>query len=174
MSIGIFCPLDWIKEAGVEVNRGIIANEYLETSAPDIWVSGDSAEFHDLIACEKALVGNWANSQLQGKTAALNMTGEREKFQFVSFCNASGFGLSISFVGLSKLDEEKEAIPRGSKETNSSGRIIIKGNKIVGAILINRMSEMGIIKQLIEKEVDISEKKKELGDANFDLKKLLE
>lgn len=173
VSIGIFCPFDWIKEAGLETNKGIIANEYLETNIQDIWASGDAAEFQDLIACEKALVGNWANSQLQGRTAALNMMGGREKFQFVSVCNASGFGLSIAFVGLSKLDEEKEAITRGSDGEKSAGRIITKGNKIIGAILVNRAQEMSVIKQLIEKEVDVSDKKKELGDVNFDLKVLL-
>lgn len=174
VSVGIFCPSEWIKKAGIEVNRGIIANEYLETNKPDIWASGDAAEFQDLIACEKALVGNWANAQLQGRTVALNMMGAHEKFQYVSFCNASGFGLSVVFVGNSKIDENKEAISRGSKGTNSSGRIILKSHKIIGAVLINRIQELGVIKELIEKEIDVSEKKKELGDAEFDLKKLLD
>ncbi|MEK7627381.1 MAG: FAD-dependent oxidoreductase, partial [Patescibacteria group bacterium] len=53
VSIGVFCPYSWIKDAKIETSRGIIANEYLETNVKDIWTAGDAAEFTDIISCEK-------------------------------------------------------------------------------------------------------------------------
>lgn len=167
VSIGIFCPHIWIKEAGIATGRGIITNEYLETNIKDVWVAGDAAEFTDIITREQSCVGNWVNAQLQGKIAALNMMGEREPFRLVSFCNSSGFGLNISFIGDFKGGENREIIFAVSVENNLYRRLIVKNNKIIGAILINKMGEITAIRQMIENSVDISDKKDKFRDINF-------
>lgn len=167
VSIGIFCPHTWVKEAGIVTGRGIAANEYLETNVKDIWTAGDSAEFTDVITCEQGYVGNWANAQLQGKVAALNMTGERQQFRFVSFCNSSGFGLNIAFIGDFKAGEGREVVSAASVADNLYRRLIIKNNKIIGAILINKMNEVTPIRERIEKGVDISSDKNNFKDINY-------
>lgn len=169
VSIGVFCPYNWIKEAGIGVSRGILANEYLETNIKDVWTAGDAAEFTDVITCEQGYVGNWANAQLQGKVAALNMTGERQQFRFVSFCNSSGFGLNISFIGDFKAGEGREVVSAVFVADNLYRRLIIKNNKIIGAILINKMNEVAAIRERIEKGVDIAVKKDNLRDINYSI-----
>ena len=167
VSIGVFCPYGWIKDAKIETSRGIIANEYLETNVKDIWTAGDAAEFTDIISCEKGYVGNWANAQLQGKVAALNMIGKRQPFRFVSFCNSSGFGLNIAFIGDFKVGENREIISAASVENNLYRRLIVKNNKIIGAILINKINEVTTIREVIEKGVDVLEKKDKFKDINI-------
>ena len=158
VSIGVFCPYNWVKDAGIKVGRGILANEYLETNIQDIWTAGDAAEFMDVITCESGYVGNWANAQLQGKIAGLNMIGGRQPFKFVSFCNSSGFGLNIAFIGDFKVGENREIISAVSVADNLYRRLIVKNNKIIGAILINKINEVTPIREMIEKGVDISNK----------------
>ena len=167
VSIGVFCPYDWVRNAGIGVGRGILANEYLETNIQNIWTAGDAAEFMDVITCEQGYVGNWANAQLQGKVAALNMIGERQPFKFVSFCNSSGFGLNIAFIGDFKVGENREIISAASVADNLYRRLIIKNNKIIGATLINKINEVTAIRQIIENSVDITDKKDRLKDINF-------
>lgn len=150
VSIGIYCPCEWLKMAGIEVNRGILANEYLETNAPDIWTAGDAAEFTNILTHEKELIGNWTNAQRQGETAAFNMLGKHKPFKHVPFCNTAGFGLNIAFIGDFEPEKGKEIISRGSKKTGSYGRIIIKNNKIIGAILINMMDQVSAMVNIIE------------------------
>lgn len=156
VSIGIYCPCEWLKTAGIEVNRGILANEYLETNAPDIWTAGDAAEFTNIITREKELIGNWANAQRQGETAAFNMLGKHKPFKYVPFCNTAGFGLNIAFIGDFKPEKEREIISRGSKKTDSYSRIIVKNNKIIGAILINMMDQVGAMVNIIENRGEYS------------------
>ena len=91
IGIGLVCNLDWLKEAGVEIDRGILANEYLETNIPDIYAAGDVAEFNDLVLGERVQLGNWVNAQMHGRTAALNMLGKQTPFKFVSFFSNSFF-----------------------------------------------------------------------------------
>ncbi|MEK7110695.1 MAG: FAD-dependent oxidoreductase, partial [Patescibacteria group bacterium] len=67
--IGVFSPLDWLKDSGMKFGRGIIANEYLATNIPGIWTAGDVAEYRDILLEETLELGNWANAREQGRVA---------------------------------------------------------------------------------------------------------
>lgn len=174
--IGAICETGWLKDAKLKLNRGILTNEYLETSLPDVWAAGDVAEFKDLILDETVQLGNWINAREQGKIAGLNMIGEKTPFKFVSFYSTQGFGISIAFIGDTRPGPERIIIKRGSPETNSYARIVIlnKGGRkeVEGATLINRAGEISAIAKLIESSIDVSQKFKELADPNFALKSL--
>lgn len=172
--IGAYGELDWVKNAGVAVNKGILANEYLETSAPDVWTGGDIAEFKDLILDENIQLGNWVNAHEQGRIAALNMLGKKIPFKFVSFYTTQGFGISIAFTGdVWTVGNNRTVINRGTPESGSYARIILKGNEVEGATFINRTQEMSVVSKLIRQNIDVSKHHSELADPNFDLKKLL-
>ena len=174
--IGAVCEAGWLKSSELKLNRGILTNEYLETSLPDVWAAGDVAEFKDLILDETVQLGNWVNAREQGRIAGLNMIGEKTPFKFVSFYSTQGFGISIAFIGDARPGPERIVIKRGSPEANSYARIIIlnKGDRkeVEGATLINRTGEMSAIAKLIESNIDVSQKLKELADPNFALKSL--
>lgn len=171
--IGVICPLEWLASSGIKVNRGILANEYLETSISDVFVAGDIAEYKDVLLEENIQMGNWVNAKEQGRIAGLNMQNGQNIFKFVSFYTTSGMGANIAFVGDVAPLKSRIIISRGSPEINSYARIIIEKNEIIGATMINRIGEMSVIAKLIEKNIDVSDKLKELADANFDLKQLL-
>lgn len=174
VGIGLECHLDWIKNAGIEINKGIITNEFLETNVPDIYAAGDIAEFNDLVLGEKVQLGNWVNAQMQGRTAAHNMLGNRTPFRMVSFYTCIGFGLNIAMSGDVRVKPEYKIIKRGSPEINSFARIIVdQNNEIVGATFINRSQDMMLINKLIETDFKVNGFESQLGDINFDLKQLL-
>lgn len=171
--IGTTCEMGELAAAGLAVNRGILANEYLETNIPNVWTAGDVAEYQDVLLEERVQMGNWVNASEQGKTAGLNMTGAHEPFRFVSFYTTQGFGITIAFVGDVRPGADRVVIPRGSKELNSYARIVIVGKELVGATMINRTKELTAIARLIDHNVDVSQKQKELADPDFDLKTLV-
>ena len=172
--IGLFCPLDWLKSAGVSVGRGIVTNEYFETNIPSVWAAGDAAEFNDLILGETIQLGNWVNAQMQGRVAALNMAGSREPFRLVSFYTTQGFGITIGFVGDVRPESDRLIIPRGSKEMNSYARIIVKDGEVIGATFINKAAELGAVSKIIERDIKVEGKEKELGDPSFNLASLVQ
>jgi len=173
MGIGVYCPFEWIRTGGVEVNRGILANEYLETNIPDIWTAGDCAEFNDIILKEKVQLGNWVNAQSQGRIAGLSMVGKKEIFKLVSFYTTIGFGITIAFTGDVRVTPDCVVIQRGSAADGAYGRIIVKNNCIVGATLINRTADLSPLSKLIEKNVNVSGQDKELADSTFNLAELI-
>lgn len=171
--IGIQYPIAWIGSAGIKINRGILANEYLETNISGIWAAGDAAEFNDLILGEEIQLGNWVNAQTQGRIAGLNMAGKREPFRLVSFYTTQGFGIASAFVGDARPAPDRAIILRGYAESGSYGRIIAAQGEIIGATLINRTQELASLTKLIERDFRVSGYESNLSDPDFDLGRLL-
>ncbi len=128
LSAGITPRLEVAKSAGVEINKGIIVNEYMETSERDIYAAGDTAEFNGI------LYGLWIPSKEQGEIAGNNMTGERVKYNPISAetrLKVSGIsffsGGDIEPLGANIYKYNKDGIYR---------KFFIRDEKIVGAILL--------------------------------------
>ncbi|PIR97293.1 MAG: hypothetical protein COT91_02045 [Candidatus Doudnabacteria bacterium CG10_big_fil_rev_8_21_14_0_10_41_10] len=172
--IGAECDLGWLRKSGLQVGKGIFANEYLETNITNIWAAGDAAEYQDIILEETVMMGNWVNAQQQGKTAGLNMLGKKQPFRFVSFYTTQGLGVTIAFAGdVCPNKDGRKVITRAGPEKKSFGRLFVSYGELVGATFVNRTQEMGVVRQLIEKDIKVVGKEKELADPKFDLKKLL-
>lgn len=171
--VGVFCPHEWLKQAGVGLKRGIITNEFLETSAPDVWAAGDVAEYRDLIVESQVILGAWINAQEQGKTAALNMLGQKQPFKKVSFYATHGFGATVACVGDAGPAPDRERVVRAMPEAKAGVQLFVKNGRIVGATTVNRPQDVQTIVKLIEGRVEVGDKLKELSDPKFDLKTLL-
>lgn len=171
--IGTYCPIEWTAGSSIKTNRGIVTDEYLATSALDVWAAGDAAEFKDIVLGEQIQLGNWANAQMQGKIAARNMCGMHEEFRLVSFYVTGGFGITIAFAGDVRPSNERTIITRSARDNSSLSRIILGNGKIVGATMVNNTKELATIAKLIEKGVDMTDNTDKLSDPSFDLKTLL-
>jgi NAD(P)H-nitrite reductase large subunit len=141
VGIGLRPDLSWLKDVGIEVGRGILTNEFLETNAPNIYAAGDVAEFYDLFAERRVIVGNWLNAQSQGRTVAKTMAGERTEFSAVRAYSTNVCGNEIIFIGDTDAAFADRIVRRGSREENGVTQIFIRNEKIVGATLINRNSD---------------------------------
>ena len=178
VGVGIHVDLDHLKRSGLNINKGVITDEYLETETQDVWAAGDIAEFYDVIFDKHHQLGNWSNAAAQGKVVGPNMVvgwgGEgREKFTTVSTYTISIFGGTFSFLGDSVPDPQTELIERGSVEEGKLGRLHIKNGILVGASLINLSSDRNGASALIKGRVKITESKNKLSDINFSLNNLL-
>ena len=171
--IGVVLATEWLTSSGIKIDRGIIANEYLETSIHDVWTAGDCARFKDVILEDSVIMGNWMNAVKQGEVAATNMAGEKKRYELISFHSSHGFGDMISFAGDVRASRDREYIMRGNVGERKLGRLILRGGRIVGATMVNRTQELATIVKLISQCTDVSKKKTELADASFDLKTLL-
>ena len=177
IGVGIKTDLDWLEGSGVKVNRGIVTNEYLETSLPDVYAAGDCAEFWDVIFKRQHMMGNWANATSQGLAVGKTIAGTRTIFETASSYSADFFDGHCSFIGVTDEGFADQIIVRGSVENNKMSRIFIKTIdgilRIVGATVINNPAEVGPLTMAVKNKIDISVHKGSLADANFDLKNLV-
>jgi len=135
-------------DSGIAAERGITVDEYLRTSAPDVYAAGDC----------NGLSGLWPDAMAQGRVAASNMAGLKEVYEKpYPFKNTSNF-FGVTMLSLGRLDQTEGAEVIVHHTPKEYKKAVVKDGKLTGYLSLGDISNTGLYLQLIKEQVDISDK----------------
>ncbi len=178
VAIGVRPQLELARQASLEVDRGILVNQFLESSAPNVFAAGDCAQVYDPWAERHLLDILWPSAVAEGKAAAHNMAGRPIPYRKgISFNVCKLFELHIAIIGQIDPDpdgddpEILQHLSRGSSESwfvrphyhasawDQSGpntlRLVMGDGRLIGALLIGEQSLADPLRWLIEERIDV-------------------
>jgi NADPH-dependent 2,4-dienoyl-CoA reductase/sulfur reductase-like enzyme len=140
-------------------------NEYLETSMSVFFVAGDIARSPDRLTGEGIRVEHWVVAERQGRTAAGNMLGWRERFDAVPFFWTRQYDLGISYIGHAERWDHVEV--DGQLEACNCTMTYRRGGKKLTVAIINRSLEGLHAEVEFEREMDLLEECFVIGETHF-------
>ena len=159
---GVRPETSYLKGSGVEVNRGILVDEAMRTSAADVWAAGDCAEAKLFQGDGKGVAGILPVAVEQGRIAGMGMAGDRSLKPFpgsVPINTYTFYGQQAISVGsgiAGAVPEGAENIVTADPARNSYRRIVLKDGRLMGVAGINVSLDPGILWQLILRKVDLA------------------
>jgi NAD(P)H-nitrite reductase large subunit len=179
------------KAAGIDTDRGILVNEYMHSSATDVFAAGDVAQVFDPFTGKSLIDSLWGPAREQGTTAGLNMAGIAKPYLRTIPFNVTRLGnLTTTIIGTvgSGSDDDLIGIIRGDSETwrqlpdaiaaqsdfdINRLRVMVGRDTILGAIVMGDQTLSKPLHQLVSKQVDISLIREQLLQPNAPLADIL-
>lgn len=155
LAVGVRANTSIFKDAGGNVNRGIIVNDRMQTNINNIYSAGDCTEGNDISLGQKRVLAILPNAYMQGFCAGINMAGGNNEFNNAIPMNSIGFfGLHAMTAG-SYFTEEDGGELYEEKSVNGIKRLYMKDGLLTGYIIIGDVNRAGIYTSLIREKTSL-------------------
>jgi NADPH-dependent 2,4-dienoyl-CoA reductase/sulfur reductase-like enzyme len=178
VAIGVAPNVGLARAAGLTVDRGVVVDEYLQTSAPDVFAAGDVAQIRDPATGGSHLDVLWSTALRSGRAAGRGMAGVRRPYRRQASLNVTRLGgVIVTVIGAvgpapgGDADEDLLTIARGDSEAWRARppawtvehrreacriRVVVDATRVLGAVVLGDPAASRALCRLIDRQVDIA------------------
>ncbi|MEG0765604.1 MAG: FAD-dependent oxidoreductase, partial [Pseudoflavonifractor sp.] len=150
LNIGTRAATGILDPAQVKIDRGIVVNQRMQTSCPNLYAAGDCCQGNNLQSGETQIIGLWANAGMQGRVAGRNMAGVGDETDGNILHNITHF-LDMDFIGLGDNRATGEIYRYQSPDKGFYLQAVLKNGKPVGFNVLDNYGISGILKAHLTK-----------------------
>jgi NAD(P)H-nitrite reductase large subunit len=160
---GVRPNIEFLKDTGIDINKGILVNHQMQSSLPNIFAAGDVTESIDFSNGERVVNAIQPNAAEQAKIAALNMSGAQAKSQGALQMNVlDTLGLISSSFGHWQGVDGGDHVELIDQQKFKYLRLEFKGDVLIGATSCGLTEHVGVLRGLIQTRVSLGEWKEHL------------
>lgn len=171
LAIGVHPNVQLAEESRLQVDNGVVVDEHLQTSKPDIFAAGDITNFYDPVFKRRRRVEHWDNAEKQGQTAGRNLAGAGEVYDAVSMFFSDVYDLTWELWG--DPSEADQVIQRTTPSKESICSVYVKDDRISCIFLMGEAAgESDTAHELVKERASVQGKYDILRDGKRPLKDL--
>lgn len=148
--LGIQPNTELAEQAGLAVDNGIVVDEMLRTSNPDIYAAGDVANFYSALLDKRMRVEHEDNANVMGEMAGSNMAGESNTYRHLPFFYSDLFNLGYEAVG--ELDASLDIVEDWKEPFRKGVLYYLRDGQVRGVLLWNTWGQVAAATRLIEEK----------------------
>jgi NADPH-dependent 2,4-dienoyl-CoA reductase/sulfur reductase-like enzyme len=170
IGVGASPNVELAEAAGLDVDNGILVDESLQTSDPDIYAAGDVANAVHPVIKQRLRSEHWANAQNQGPAAARAMLGQEVSFDDIPYFYTDQFDLGMEYSGYGPLAKDASVVYRGDPDSGEFIAFWVSDGRVVAGMNVNIWDVNEAVQDLIRRgnKVDLGK----LADDSVDLANL--
>lgn len=169
VGVGVEPVTDLVAGTGVEIDNGIMVDEYCRTSMEGVYAAGDVANHYHPVFRRRVRVEHWQNALKQGPAAARSMLGKGKPYDEVHWFWSDQYDANVQYAGFHT--EWDELVVRGSLEARSFVAFYLKDKRVLASVAINRSKDLRRSMPLIKSQVQVEPAR--LRDEGADLAQLV-
>jgi 3-phenylpropionate/trans-cinnamate dioxygenase ferredoxin reductase component len=169
VGVGVEPALGFLSGSGVELDNGILVDEYCRTNIDGIYAAGDVANhFHPALR-QRLRVEHWQNAMQQGAAAARSMLGRGQPYEPVHWFWSDQYDLNLQYAGYHRQAEQ--IVVRGNLEKRSGLAFYLNSGRIDAVVALNRGKDVRRAMPLIKSREIVDPR--QLADEDVDLRRLV-
>ena len=173
LTAGVSPNIKFLADSGIEMTRGIMVNEFLETNVPDVYAIGDCANARNPLPGRRPIEAIWYTGRMMGETVAYNICGKKIAYDpGIWFNSAKFFDIEYQVYGTvsARPAENHTSLYWEHSDGNKSIRIVFdkENNQIIGFNLMGVRYRHEVCEKWLKDKVNVEDVLQNLGMANFD------
>jgi 3-phenylpropionate/trans-cinnamate dioxygenase ferredoxin reductase subunit len=168
VAVGVEPVVDFLAASGVEIDDGILVDQYCRTNVENIYAAGDVANHYHPVFQKRMRVEHWQNARQHGAAAARNMLGGTAPYEPVHWFWSDQYDVTLQYAGFHRSWDQ--IVVRGDLDKRNFIAFYINQQRIDAVVALNRGKELRRAMPLIKNRTVVDLRR--LGDESVDVRSL--
>jgi 3-phenylpropionate/trans-cinnamate dioxygenase ferredoxin reductase subunit len=149
VGIGVTPNTGLAEDAGLEVDNGVLCDQSLRTSDPDVYAAGDIAHWFNPLLGQRVRVEHWANANDGGEAAARAMLGQEAVYDVVPFFFSDQYDTGMEYAGYVPRGVQPRVVLRGDVAGREFMAFWLDDGRLLAGMHMNVWDSIDDVQQLI-------------------------